>query len=88
MSAQPLALFALLKLGIIEPLANELFSATSALRVLFHTENCLFVRKHWRHKTADAIMSHRVQLSDLFDVLPREEAHREFQRELDTIRAP
>ena len=53
---QQLALFALLTLGIIEPLANGLLSATNALRVFFHTENCLFVRKQLRDKTADAIM--------------------------------
>jgi hypothetical protein len=85
--AQQLALFALLNLGIIESLANGLLSATNALRVFFHTENCLFARKQLRDKTADAIMSHGVQLPDLFDVLPREEAHREFQRELATMRA-
>jgi hypothetical protein len=39
-----------------------------------------------RDKTADAIMSHGVQLPDVFDVLSREEAHREFQRELATMR--
>jgi hypothetical protein len=85
--AQQLVLFALLTLGIIESLANGLLSATHALRVFFHTENCLFVRKHLRDRTADAIMSHGVQLSDVFDVLSREEAHREFQRELATMRA-
>jgi hypothetical protein len=85
--AQQLALFALLNLGIIESLANGLLSATYALRVFFHAENCLFVRKHLRDKAANAIMSHGVQLPDLFDVLPREEAHREFQRELATMRA-
>ena len=85
--AQQLALFVLLNLGIIESLANGLLSASNALRVFFHTENCLFVRKQLRDKTADAIMSHGVQLPDLFDVLPREEAHREFQRELATMRA-
>ena len=84
--AQQLAFFALLNLGIIEALDNGLLSATHALRVFFHTENCLFVRKHLRDKTADAIMSHGVQLADVFDVLPREEAHREFQRELATMR--
>jgi hypothetical protein len=83
---QQLALFALLDLGLIEALANGLLSATHALRLFFHTENCLFVRKHLRDKTADAIMSHGVQLPDVFDVLPREEAHREFQRELGTMR--
>ena len=71
----------------IESLANGSLSATNALRVFFHTENCLFVRKQLRDKTADAIMSHGVQLPDLFDALPREEAHREFQRELATMRA-
>jgi hypothetical protein len=85
--AQQLVLFALLNLGIIESLANGLLSATNALRVFFHAENCLFVRKQLRDKTAEAIMSRGVQLPDLFDVLPREEAHREFQRELATMRA-
>ena len=50
-------------------------------------ENCLFVRKHLHDRTAAAIMSHGVQLPDVFEVLPREEAQREFQRELATMRA-
>jgi hypothetical protein len=87
MPAQQLALLALLTLGILESLANGLLSVTDALRVFFHTENCLFVRKQLRDKLADAIMSHGVQLPDLFEVLPPEEAHREFQRELATIRS-
>ena len=37
-------------------------------------------------RTADAIMSHGVQLPDVFEVLPREEAQRECQRELATTR--
>src|SRR6266478_4375203 len=80
--AHQLALFALLNLGMIESLANGLVSAADALRVFFHAENCLFVRKRLRKKLADKIMSHGVQLPDLFDALPTEEAHREFQREL------
>ena len=84
--AQQLGLLALLTLGVLESLANGLLSTTDALRVFFHTENCLFVRKQLRDKLADAIMSHGVQLPDLFEVLPPEEAHREFQRELATIR--
>jgi len=32
-------------------------------------------------------MSHGIQLPDLFEVLPPEEAQREFQRELATIRS-
>ena len=85
--AQQLALFALLNLGIIESLANGLLSATNAVQVFFHAENCLFVRKQLRDKTADAVMSHGVQLPDVCDVLPREEAHREFRRELAIMRA-
>ena len=84
--AQQLAVLALLTLGMLESLANGLLSATDALRVFFHAENCLYVRKHLRDKTADAVMSHGVQLPDLFEALPMAEAHREFQRELATIR--
>src|SRR5437879_6160908 len=87
MPAQQLALLALLTLGILESLANGLLSATDVLQVFFHTENCLYVRKQLRDKIADAIMSHGVQLPDLFVVLPPEEAQREFQRELATIRS-
>jgi hypothetical protein len=85
--AQQLVFLALLTLGMLESLANGLLSATDALRVFFHAEHCLFVRKHLCEKLADAIMSHGVQLPDLFEVLPPEEAHREFQRELATIRS-
>ena len=84
---QRLALFALLTLGILESLAHGLLSASDALRVFFHAENCLFVRKHLRNKTADAVMSHGVQLPDLFEALPPAEAQRAFQRELATMRA-
>jgi hypothetical protein len=68
-SVQQLVLFALLTLGMLESLANGVLSATDALRVFFHAENCLFVRKQLRVKTADAIMSHGVQLPDLFVVM-------------------
>jgi len=80
--AQNLFLFALLNLGIIESLANGLISSTEALKIFFNAENCLFVRQQLREKMADEIMSRGVQLPDLFEALPTEEAHREFQREL------
>lgn len=82
---QQVAYFALLCLGIIESLTNGLMSVTDALRLFFHAENCLFVRKHLKEKIADQIMSHGVQLPDIFDALPAEEAQREFQREVTTI---
>jgi hypothetical protein len=81
------ALFALLNLGMIESLANGLVSASDAVRVFFNADNCLFVRQQLRDKVADKVMSHGVQLPDLFDVLPKEEAHREFQHELAAMRS-
>ncbi|SRR5712692_5703763 len=84
---QQVTLFALLNLGIIESLANGLLSVRDALGIFFHAENCMFVRRQLRDKTADEIMSRGVQLPDLFEALPTEEAHREFQRELATMRA-
>ena len=82
---QQVASFALLCLGIIESLTSGLMRVTDALGLFFHAENCLFVRKHLKEKIADQIMSHGVQLPDLFDALPAEEAQREFQRELKTM---
>jgi hypothetical protein len=84
---QKLALFAWLNLGIVESLANGLMSATDALRIFFNAKNSLFVRQGLAERRAEAIMSHGVQLADLFDALPAEEAQREFQRELATIRS-
>ncbi len=79
---QQVASFALLCLGIIESLAGGLVSVTDVLRLFFHAANCMFVRKNLKQKIADQIMSHGAQLPDLFDTLPAEEAHREFQHEL------
>jgi hypothetical protein len=84
--SEQVALFALLNLGIVESLTNGLLSAADTLEVFFHAENCLFVRKELRVKLADQIMSHGVQLPDLFDALPPGEAQREFHRELAKIR--
>jgi hypothetical protein len=76
------ASFALLCLGIVESLSNGLMGATDAVRLFFHAENCWFVRKQLNDRTADQIMGRGVQLPDLFDALPLEDAQREFQREL------
>jgi hypothetical protein len=82
-----LPLLAMLNLGVIESLANGLLSATEAVRVFFNAENCLFVHKRLHNKVADNLMSRGVQLPDLFEALPTEEAQREFQRELAAMRA-
>jgi hypothetical protein len=81
-----LAFFALINLGLIESLANGLMSATEAISHFYFADNCLFVRKTLKDKTADRIMSHGVQLPDLFDGLPIENAQREFLHELATMR--
>lgn len=85
--AQQLAILALLTLGLLESLANGLLSTSDAVQMFFHAENCLYIRKYLRNKTADAVMSHGAQLPDLCEVLPTAEAQREFQRELATMRA-
>ncbi|MCI0692242.1 hypothetical protein L0337_09600 [candidate division KSB1 bacterium] len=53
----------------------------------YNAENCLYVRKHFRNKEANAIMSHGVQLPDLFECLSAGEAAREFFHELEAIRS-
>ncbi|HRQ39886.1 MAG TPA: hypothetical protein PLD25_18415 [Chloroflexota bacterium] len=82
-----LELFALLNLGVLESLSHGLLSASEALRTFFHAENSLFVREELHHRLADEIMSRGVQLPDLFEILPTEEAQREFQREMAKLHA-
>src|SRR6266540_3177360 len=84
--SQQLSLFALLSLGMIESLTNGMVIAAEAVRVFFHADNCLFIRKELRDRTTDEIMSRGVQLTDLFDILATEEARRQFQRELASMR--
>jgi hypothetical protein len=79
--------FAIFALGIIESLASGSMDPNRALALFFNAENCLHVRKAIKNETADRIMSHGVQLSDLFDVLPLREAKREFKNELKVMKA-
>lgn len=81
------AAFAMLGLGVTESLASGMLSASEALYAFFHADNCLFVRRFLSSKRADEFMSHGVQLADLFDILPLDEAQREYQRELAAMRA-
>ncbi len=84
---QQLELFALLNLGMVQSLASGMLSATDAIKRFYHVDNCLYVRKHLRNREANAVMSHGVQLPDLFDSLSAEEAQREFFHELETMRS-
>jgi hypothetical protein len=86
-AGEQLELFALLNLGLLESLSNGLISASDAVQTFFHAENCLFVRRRLQNQAADEIMSRGVQLPDLFEVLPTNEAQREFQRELAKMRS-
>lgn len=81
------SIFALLALGIIDSLDNGTISATDAIERFFHADNCLFVRAALYERSAETLMSHGVQLPDLFMVLPPQDAQREFQRELFKMRS-
>ena len=83
---QQLELFALVNLGLVQSLASGVLSPADAVDRFYHADNCLYVQKHLRKREANTIMSHGVQLPDLFESLPAEEARREFYRELETIR--
>lgn len=85
--SQQRELFALLNLGLVQSLASGVLSPTEAVERFYHADNCLYVQKHFRQKEATAVMSHGVQLPDLFECLPAEEAQREFYHELETIRS-
>jgi hypothetical protein len=82
-----LTIFAVVNLGIIESLANGSLSAKNVVTLFFNAENCLHVRKHLKDKVADKIMSHGVQLPDLFEILPLEEAQRQFLHELNVMKS-
>jgi hypothetical protein len=84
---QQLELFALVNLGLVQSLASGILSPAEAVERFYHADNCLYVQRHLRKKEANAIMSRGIQLPDLFECLPAEEARREFYRELEAIRA-
>jgi hypothetical protein len=84
---EPLALFAVAALGIVDSLAAGSMTPTEAIQLFFHAKNCRFVRAKLQDQRADDVMGRGVQLADLFDALPVEEAHREFQQELAAMKA-
>jgi hypothetical protein len=84
---RPAALFAVTSLGIIDSLAAGALTPTDAIKAFFHAKNCRFVRSKLRDKRADEVMGRGVQLADLFDAMPVEEAHREFQHELQAMKS-
>jgi len=83
---EPLALFAVTALGIVESLVAGSLTPTRAIESFFHGENVRFVKSKLGDKRAVQIMGRGIQLADLFDAMPMEEAHREYQHELQAIK--
>jgi hypothetical protein len=83
----PLALFAVTSLGIVESLLAGTVTPTEAVQTFFHGKNIRFVKSKLSDKRATEIMGRGVQLADLFDALPIEHAHREFQHELQAMKS-
>jgi hypothetical protein len=79
-------LLPMIVLGILESLENGRLTPSEAVQGFFNAENCEFVEKSIKSKTARDVMARGVQLPDLFEALPREEALQEFQREIAKIR--
>ncbi|KPA11585.1 hypothetical protein MHK_008209 [Candidatus Magnetomorum sp. HK-1] len=84
---QQLELFALLNLGIVHSLSSGVLSVTDAIQRFYHAENCIYTQKHFKNSVVSKIMSHGVQLPDIFESLPPNEAQREFFHELESIRS-
>jgi len=82
-----LVVFAFLGLGLIESMKSGTLAANDAVNVFFNAANCLFVKNSLRSNTANRVMSHGVQLPDLFDVLDRKEAKQELNNELEIMSA-
>jgi hypothetical protein len=85
-STPRLELFAFLNLGLVQSLNSGILSPSEAIRRFYHSDNCLYVQKQFKNRDANTIMSHGVQLPDLFDTLTAEEAQKEFYHELEEMR--
>jgi hypothetical protein len=86
-TSENLHVFATIALGVVESLEDGVLTAENSVREFFNAENCLVVKNRLKNRTASEIMGRGVQLPDLFDALPAETAHREFQLELKKIRS-
>ena len=86
-ASRHLEIFALLTLGILDAMDEGVLSPESARDRFFTGENCLFTKRAMRHADVDAIMSRGVELPDLFDALPYDEALREAKVEIASMRA-
>ena len=83
--AEQLELFALVNLGLLQSMVSGILTPTDTVERFYNARNCLYVQKHFRRREAQTIMSRGVQLPDLFDSLPPDEAQRELYHELETM---
>ncbi len=86
-AVEQLEVFALLNLGLVQSLTSGVLSVNETIPHFYNADNCIFVRDHTKNKLANTIMSHGVQLPDLFNLLSGDEAQREFCHELEKIRS-
>ena len=82
---QALEAFAVLNLGIIESLRTGTINPDEAVSRFYNAANCLYVRRKLKNAVCDEIMSRGVQLPDLFVILSRSLARRQFAVELNTL---
>ncbi len=72
----------MLCLGAIDSLVTGTIRVNDGISLFFDANNCHYVQEHLQEKIADEVMSRGVQLPDLFDALPNDEAQQEYHREL------
>ncbi len=84
--AQRLTLFSVINLGVMQSVGAKAMSPQQASERFYHADNCLYVKRNLKNELANEVMSHGVQLPDLFEALPLPRAREELVKELGTMR--
>jgi hypothetical protein len=71
---------------VTDAVAGGALSPDESLSVFFNFENCHFVQKSVKNKTANEIMGQGLQLGDILSVLPAPENQKAFRRAIEDIR--
>lgn len=85
--SQKLAVFAGLNLAMLASIDAKGKALSEITAGFYNATNCQYVKRSIKHKEADELMSRGVQLSDLFEVLPRRTAEAELKVEKNAMRA-
>jgi len=86
-ASRHLEIFALLTLGVLDAIEGGVLSPEASQHRFFTAANCLYARHALNHPDVDAIMSRGVEIPDILEALPPEEAAREVPVELEAMRA-